>query len=34
MLCTTTLGLLLAGYAALLLAQTAGAEPSKAQITI
>ena len=34
MLCTTALGLLLAGYAALLLAQTAGAEPSKAQITI
>src|SRR5215212_9210916 len=34
MLCTTALGLLLAGYAALLPSRAAGAEASKAQITI
>ena len=33
-LCTTALGLVLAGYGALLLSPAAGAEPSKAQITI
>jgi 7,8-dihydropterin-6-yl-methyl-4-(beta-D-ribofuranosyl)aminobenzene 5'-phosphate synthase len=33
-LCTTALGLLLAGYGAPLLSRAAGAEPSKAQITI